>query len=80
MPSNAIAETPLLLGRDSKSIVCQAGKVFAPDPTDPIGWIILVFSKPKLALFADHVEDLRSKLVIILMHVEEATYLASLIG
>jgi hypothetical protein len=32
--------------------------VFAPDPADLLGRIILVLCKPELAFFADDIEDL----------------------
>ncbi len=34
--------------------------MFVPDPADHVVPIILVFSQPELALFADNIEDLES--------------------
>ena len=53
-----LTETPLLFWKVRNSISRKSSKMFAPDPTDLIVWIILVFGKPKLALFPNDVKYL----------------------
>ena len=46
------------MSRSNKASGSQLDEVFIPDPSDLVGSIILVFSKPKLAFFTDDIEDL----------------------
>jgi hypothetical protein len=39
-------------------IVSKLCEMFAPDPSNLISWIILVFGEPKLALFSYDIKDL----------------------
>jgi hypothetical protein len=40
---------------------CKPGKVFAPDPANLLFRVVLISGEPKLTVFADHIEDLNSR-------------------
>jgi hypothetical protein len=59
VPSNAKAQTPLKVAKMRK-LISESSKMLAPDPPNPISWVILILGKPKFALLPYNVKYLDS--------------------
>jgi len=59
VPSKAQAQTPLKVAKMRK-LISESSKMLAPDPSNPISWVVLIFGKPKFALLSYNIKYLDS--------------------
>jgi hypothetical protein len=57
VPSKAQAQTPLKVVKMRK-LISESSKMLAPDPSNTISWVILIFGKPKFALLSYNIKYL----------------------